>query len=145
MSNQIHLQGTEELINRLKQIDSTIRNDVAVRAVNAGGIQIENKAKINAPVLTGALRNSASTSARLNGSQAEAEIGFRGLKYARIQEFGGTITAKNVPYLKFKYKGHWVQKKQVTLKGKHYFEKAIKEASGTAVQAMAGVINSYLG
>jgi len=33
---------------------------------------------------------------------------------AAQHEFGGVIKAKNVPYLKFKIDGHWVQVKQVT-------------------------------
>lgn len=129
MSNyDIEIEGAEELIENLQRIDASIRNDVAVKAVNAGAIQIENKAKINAPVLTGALRNSAKTDARKTSEGAEAEIGFRGLAYARIQEFGGMAG-----------RGH-----SVKIKGKHYLQNAINSEKSLAEKAMADVIRSYL-
>lgn len=142
--SEIVLEGTEELISNLNRIDKEIRSDVAVKAVHAGALQIENRARINAPVLTGALRNSVSTKSKATGEGAEAEIGFRGLAYARIQEYGGTIRPRNKPYLMFKSGGHLVKVKQVTIKGKHYFERAIESEKSNAVGAMADVISSYL-
>jgi len=141
----VTLEGTEELLQNLRRIDSGIRQDVAVRAVNAGGIQIENKARMNAPVLTGALRNSVTTIAKSTGHGAEAEIGFRGLVYARIQEFGGTITPKKGKYLTFRTKnGNWVRARSVKIRGKHYLEKAINSEKGLAVKAMSDVVKAYL-
>lgn len=125
----VQLEGTEELLVNLRRIDSDIRTNVAVKAVNAGGIQIENKAKMNAPVLTGALRNSASTIAYTDASgNAVAEIGFRGLVYARIQEFGGRAGRKH----------------SVTIRGKRYLERAIESEKGRAVDAMSAVVRAYL-
>ena len=129
MSNySVQLEGTEQLLQNLKRIDSNIRGSVALQAVNAGAIQIENRAKQNAPVLTGALRNSASTKARNTSNGAEAEIGFRGLAYARIQEFGGRAGRHH----------------SVTIKGKHYLENAINQEKVSAVNAMSDVVRSYL-
>ena len=145
MSNYtVELEGTDELLRNLNRISGDLRGSVALKAVNAGAIQIENKARINAPVLTGALRNSVSTIAKNTPNGAEAEIGFRGLVYARIQEFGGTIHAKNKPYMVYQVNGHWRRSKSVTLEGKHYLENAIKSEQGLAVQAMGDVISSYL-
>ena len=141
----VKLEGTDELLQNLARINSDIRGTVALRAVNAGAIQIENRAKINAPVLTGALRNSASTTAKNTADGAEAEIGFRGLRYARIQECGGTVSAKNAKYLRFRYHGKWVMKKSVKIIGKHYLGNAIEQEKGNAVTAMGNVIRSYLG
>ena len=143
--SDIQLEGTEELLNNLNKINSDIRTNVAVKAVHAGALQIENKARINAPVLTGALRNSVSTESHVNGNVAEAEIGFRGLAYAKIQEYGGTIRAKNRPYLMFRVGGKFVKVRQVTIRGKHYFENAIESEKNHAVEAMGDVIRSYLG
>ena len=142
--SDIVLEGTEELIDNLNKIDAAIRSEVAVKAVHAGALQIENRARINAPVLTGALRNSVSTKSKATGEGAEAEIGFRGLAYARIQEYGGVIRARNKPYLMFQVGGHFVKVKQVTIKGKHYFERAIESEKSSAVNAMGSVISSYL-
>ena len=143
---EIELEGTEELLENLKRINSDIRTNVAVKAVNDGGIQIENKAKINAPVKTTALRNSITTIAYVgNDGKAVAEVGLlRGLVYARIQEFGGTITAKNHKYLTFKGKYGWRSVKSVRIRGKHYLEKAIESEKGRAVDAMSAVVRAYL-
>ena len=129
MTYAVKLEGTEQLMQNLKRIDSGIRSDVALKAVTAGAIQIENRARINAPVLTGALRNSASTIAKNTGNGAEAEIGFRGLAYARIQEFGGRAGRHG----------------SVLIKGKHYLENAINSEKGNAVSAMSNVVKAYLG
>ena len=139
----IELEGTEELRKNLSRIDKSLRGEVARQAVHAGALQIENKAKINAPVMTSALRNSAQTTSKATGDGAEATIAFR-REYARIQEFGGTITARNKPYLVFQYKGKWVRKKSVTIKGKHYLENAIESEKGRAVEAMADVIDRHM-
>lgn len=129
MSNyNVKLKGADKLTAKLKQIDTDLRGLVALQAVNAGALQIENKARMNAPVLTGALRNSASAIAKNTPNGAEAEIGFRGLAYARIQEFGGRAGRNHSVYIQ----------------GKHYLENAIKSEQGLAVQAMGDVISSYL-
>lgn len=127
-SYNVTLEGTEELLKNMQKIDASIRGNVALKAVTAGAIQIENKARINAPVDTGALRNSVKTVSRMAADGAEAEIGFRGLAYARIQEFGGRAG-----------RNHSVQ-----ITGKHYLENAIKTESGNAVSAMADVVKGFL-
>ena len=124
----VKLEGTEQLKANLKRIDANLRGQVALQAVNAGAMMIQNKARINAPVLTSALRNSASTISKLTGHGAEAEIGFRGLAYARIQEYGGRAGRNHSVYIK----------------GKHYLENAIKSESAFAVKAMSDVVSAYL-
>ena len=125
----VELEGTDELLRNLNRISGDLRGTVALKAVNAGAIQIENRARINAPVLTGALRNSVSTIAKQTGNGAEAEIGFRGLVYARIQEFGGRAGRNH----------------SVVIRGKHYLERAINSEKGLAVKAMSDVVSAYLG
>ena len=125
----IELQGTKQLIANLNRISGDIRGWVALEAVNAGAIRIQNKAVINAPVRTGALRNSARTIARNTADGAEAEIGFRGLAYARIQEHGGRA-------------GRHLS---VKITGKHYLQRAIDSEKSAAVDAMSDVVSSYLG
>ena len=142
----VKLEGTEELLQNLARINSDIRGTVALQAVGAGAQQIKGRAVINAPVLTGALKNSAIVHTMNEGDKAVAEIGFgRGLRYARIQEFGGTVSAKNAKYLRFRYHGKWVSKKSVKIIGKHYLGNAIEQEKGNAVTAMGNVIRSYLG
>ena len=43
------------------------------------------------------------------------------LPFILIHQFGGVIRAKNVPYLKFRINGQWVQKKEVTIPARRYF------------------------
>ena len=141
----VKLEGTAELLQNLARIDSSIRGTVALQAVGAGAQQIKGRAVINAPVLTGALKNSGIVHTMNEGDKAVAEISFGGgLRYARIQEFGGTISAKNAKYLRFRYHGKWAMKKSVTIKGKHYLGNAIDQEKGSAVNAMADVIRSFL-
>ena len=129
MSNyNVQLKGADKLIANLNKIDADLRGLVGLQAVNAGAIQIENKARMNAPVLTGALRNSASTISKQTATGAEAEIGFRGLVYARIQEFGGRAGRNHSVYIE----------------GKHYLQNAIDTQQGLALQAMGDVISQYL-
>lgn len=63
------------------------------------------------------------------GSPAKRVTGIIGTNkvYAGIQEFGGTINAKNSKYLTFKVNGRWVRVRQVTIRPKRYFTRAIKE------------------
>lgn len=128
-----------EVITNLQKIKADIRKDVAVKAVTAGAIQIGNRARQNAPVKTGALRNSAGyslttyTETRVDTTdkdgRVEAEIGFRGLAYARIQEFGGMAGRNH----------------SVKITGKHYLSRAIDETKTLVVDAMSDVVKAYLG
>lgn len=132
---EVKLEGTEELLRNLQKIDKNIRGDVAKSAVTAGATQIGNIAKINAPVKTGALRNSAlvypngpvKVDTKTVTGKAVAEIGFHTV-YARIQEFGG-----------YAGRGH-----RVKIKGKHYLSNAINSGKSLAVKAMDEVIKHYL-
>lgn len=128
MTQTIALEGTEKLIENLSKVNADLRGEVGRKAVHAGALQIENRARINAPVLTGALRNSASTISRITGNGAEAEIGFRGLAYAKIQEYGGKAGRNHSVYIV----------------GKHYLENAINSEGHLAVAAMNEVIRAYL-
>jgi hypothetical protein len=52
---------------------------------------LEAKAKLNAPIDTGALRNSISYKVELDQNGGSVTVGSYGLPYAAMQEFGGTI------------------------------------------------------
>ncbi len=49
-------------------------------------------------------------------------------KYARIHRDGGTIRAKNAPYLTFKVRGRWVRTKQVRIRRKNYMADGVRAA-----------------
>jgi hypothetical protein len=48
--------------------------------------------------------------------------------YARIHRDGGTIKAKNKPYLVFKVKGQWVRVKSVRIRRKNYISDGVEAA-----------------
>ncbi len=76
------------------------------------------KVRQGQPLLdTGRLRNS--ISGRPNG--AVSFVVGTNVKYARLQNFGGTITAKKAKYLKFRVGSRWVSKKSVTIPARPFF------------------------
>jgi len=73
----------------------------------------------NKPLMgSGALMNSAQVSSQ-SDVHVEVTVG-QGLPYTYIHQFGGTITAKKAPYLKFKMGDQWVSKKSVTIPARRY-------------------------
>ncbi len=69
-------------------------------------------------------------------------VGYYGSKvpYAAIHEYGGTIKAKNAPYLVFKLGPFWYKKKQVTIPARPYLNPALKDAQPEINSIMAGVV-----
>lgn len=47
--------------------------------------------------------------------------------YGRQRDRGGTIRARNAPWLKFNIGGHWVQVKEVTQSGSFFMEKGLED------------------
>lgn len=123
----VKIEGADELIAKLRQIDKGIRSSVAKEAVEEGAGVIMSKAIFNAPVKTGTLRNSFRIESRTIGEGAEAEFGPHVI-YGRIQEFGG-YTGRN---------------HSVYITGKHYLSNAIEEKKEMAAQKMGEVIADYL-
>lgn len=71
-------------------------------------------------LVSGTLRRSAQiVPAVAIGSRAVASVRV-GAVYARIQEKGGTVTAKRTPYLKFQYGGKWHAVKSAKLPARPY-------------------------
>jgi len=85
---------------------------------------VQKDAQKLAPLDTGELSKSITT--KVHGHHY-AKIG-TSLVYAAIQEYGGTIKAKNKPYLHFRTKsGNWVKVKSVVIKARKYMEGAYKK------------------
>ena len=59
--------------------------------------------------------------------------------YAAIHQFGGTITAKDAPYLQFQINGQWVRVNKVEIPARPYL--GISEKNW---QDMADIINDFL-
>jgi len=86
----------------------------------------EAGAKKRSPVLTGHLRRSIRSGAKIDIRKASGWVG-SDVIYAPIQEEGGIIRPKRYKYLKFQIRGQWRSVKQVYIKGKHYLERGMVE------------------
>lgn len=80
-------------------------------------------------------------SGRLRGSITHNVLGGNAVEvgtnvaYAGIHQMGGTITAKNAPYLTFRIGGQWVRKKSVTIPARPFL--GIDDADETELLAIA--------
>lgn len=134
--------GLERLRKNLRALTDSLRGEIMRTALTTGALEIVNEAKSQAPILTGTLRRSIHIGAHTDMTDFKADEGYDDIKgemveankvticvgtnlvYARIQEYGGTISAKKAPYLVFRVNGQWVRTKQVTLKGHPYMRPA---------------------
>ena len=112
--------GTKQLSAKLKSLSVDMQKNLE-RALTVGALVIQNRAKANAPVVTGNLRRSihigghedlapdytgtnsgaaAVPSPEVAADSATVYVGTN-LEYAAIQEFGGTITPKKAKALVF--------------------------------------------
>jgi hypothetical protein len=128
------------------------RANLAVRAAVEEGINLLIRdAKLAAPVGKSSPRSSGgngSVGGTLRRSISLVSISEDGpgrytatagphVVYGRIRELGGTIRAKNAPYLKFQINGSWVQVKSVTQSGKPYMRPALEATAASFDEIMA--------
>lgn len=92
-------------------------------------------------VITGRLRGS--ISGKVVGSDTLEFGAGSNVKYARIHEFGGTIKAKNAPWLTFPVGGRWARVKQVEIPARPYVKPSIETffRDGTANDIARGLFN----
>ena len=148
---KVEIEGEDKLRAKLNQIAASMRGQVSKEAVHAGGLQVQNNARLNIHSTfsrhqTGGLSNSIKTESKIAGDSAEAEISVNKV-YARIQELGGTIVPKKA--------GGWLvwrdpdsgqvhRARSVTLPKRPYLEPAITEHQSDILTAMEKVIDAYL-
>ena len=120
--------GTDALVNKLRSIDQGVRTTAAMDAVTAGARQIQNYARINAPVDTGTLRKSIMPERAVpDGNGASIIVGV-GVEYGSIQEFGGRTGCGHKAYIK----------------AHPYMRPAINEHGPEIQKAMSDVLDLYL-
>ena len=107
--------------------NGAMRNAKAITtALRRCGDQLRNDAGTLAPYKTGNLRRSLTM---LPVGTDKVIVGTN-LDYARIQDLGGEIRAKNADYLTFKINGQWVKVKKVKIpkyRGEGYLTPAFKK------------------
>ena len=139
---------TSKLIKDLDKVDKRIRGEVARKAVDAGGHQVMNYARINIrnklnKQPTGALWNSIDVVAKNDGEGAVAVVAPHRV-YARIHEFGGTIVPRRAKYLTFRVDGRLVRTKKVTIPARPYMKPAVTEHEGAIISAMQAAIDKEM-
>ena len=128
------IEGVAGVQSALDALGLRVREAARKGAQDAGFI-IEAAAKKNASgrpgpnVLTGALRRSirSSVATEVGPSRYAVEVAPH-IIYGRIQELGGTITARNSPFLVFQIDGAWKMKRSVTLPARAYLAPAVAES-----------------
>jgi hypothetical protein len=107
-----------------------------VRAVAVEGVGI---AQGYAPVRDGNLRADISL---ISSGDLNAEFGPRGIIYARMREYGGTIHGR--PWLVFQINGRWVKVRSVTQSGSFYMRRTVDTLRPRFEQAMQAAVDRAL-
>jgi len=137
---------TSAVERKLNRIDKGIRSKVSQDALVAAGEVFVAHAIINARgklrQLTGNLFNSIQV---YDPTPTQCEVGSRGVIYAAIHEFGGTIKKKRARALFWEGEdGKLRQAQEVTIPERAYLRPAFDENKTEALNAMAHVIKEVL-
>lgn len=138
------IKGADELKAKLARLGQELP-DVMELALHQGAAVIEGAAKELAPYESGDLRRSINyLTIHKSLSSVIVSIGTN-LIYARLQEFGGTIEAKNKPYLRFRTKGgNWVTTRSVFVPPHPYLTPAMDNNHGRVQNAIEFSLRGYL-
>ncbi len=140
MSDELTVQiiiPPEDIMKLLKKLEAVSRRDVIEQSLYQGGLHIAGWIKNNRltgprpaflGVVTGRLRSSIATSRPDTiGNTYFVRIGTN-VEYARIHEFGGTITPKKGKYLKFKtLDGFWHSVTSVNIPARPFLRPGIQD------------------
>ena len=131
MPFEFEIRTTKKTEKFLKEFPKIVRRALIAGTKNAM-LFAESKAKksfgrSDTPgVKTGRLRRSIRNQVRDRGNLIVGSIG-SDLIYARVQERGATIRARNAPYLKFQIGSRWVTVASVTIPKREYLRPAIED------------------
>lgn len=129
----IYVSGDKAVAARLARLRAGLGPMVGT-ALTAAAQPCVNRAKQRAPYLTGNLRRSIHFSLTSVSRIGAAGLVGTNVVYARIQELGGTIEAKNGGYLRFRTAdGAWHAVKQVTIPPHPYMRPAADETPAAVV------------
>lgn len=148
----VRMEGAERLRGALPGHTTT--------ALIAAGLIVQNDAKQRAPYFTGTLRRSIHIGGhsfqgggtQLPGPQVSSAgvtiaVGTN-LEYAAQVEFGGTIVARNAPYLMFQVGAgtdrHWVRVRSVTQQGRPYLTPAYENNQSAVLREFSETLSELI-
>jgi phage gpG-like protein len=125
------------LMNKLDKTKFQSAVDIALQRI---GLAMEKTAHDRAPYKTGNLRGSI-----ISEQTKDSVMTGTDLVYAKIHEFGGTITPKKGNFLRFQIDGQWIMARSVTISKKPYLTPAFEEQkSGKAFDIITQEITRIL-
>jgi HK97 gp10 family phage protein len=139
----IEIVGLDALGRKLKAMPEAVCGQNLELALRSGALLIEGPAKDNAPKKTGNLARSIHTETQVTSNGGEAKIGTDGI-YAGIQEFGGTVEAKNVRALHFQIDGVDVFTWKVEIPAHPYLRPAFDENKERAVREVGDSLGALI-
>lgn len=128
----VRMHGIDQLQSKLARLGKIGRGPVLRSSLTSGALIIQTEAAKNAAYLSGTLRRSITHEIVARGSKTIARIGTN-LEYAAQREFGGTIEAKNGPWLVFQINGVWVRVRSVTQQARPFLRPAFESKAPEAV------------
>lgn len=140
MSEDFTIEGFDSVMNGLKDYGAKMQQKVPA-SVDLAAYDFQGMVQDRAPVDTGLYR----TTIHVNPSVEIAEntfadtVGTVDIRACQL-EFGGTITAKNGPWLTFQIDGHWVRVHEVHQPGHPHFRPAIDEFTAKYPDILANLL-----
>lgn len=140
---QIEIKGATEVVARLNRMVPEIHAAV-LGSLKTWGTELAGyikESKLSGDPLhrrSGDLSRSVVPYLKDSGTTVEGGAGAgAGIPYARIHEYGGTITAKNAPYLCFQTQdGRWHKVKSVVMPERSYMRTSFREQASEGVAEM---------
>ena len=164
MSNTMQIDLKVEMKEALSQLSRAAVEQMVTASLVSGALLIANKAKTQTPNVHGTATGTLKRSIHVGGhvaltpdfgsGQDYSDLGEPGamraivgtnLVYAAIQEYGGTIKAKNAPYLVFKTAdGQWHRVKAVTIPARPYLTPAMQTERDNAIKEIGAALEDLI-
>ncbi len=157
MDIRYEIKGLEQFKKEIVAGNKELVGDI-VKAINTSTQEVRKQIILTAPSgptrKGGDVRRSGKRSAgklrqSITAPPVRALVGLvkigTSVPYARIQEFGGTITARTAKYLRFQtYDGAWHRVKSVILKPKLYVTKGFDNALPKVEKIFSDVVEKWI-
>lgn len=146
---QIEVVGAPQVVARMEGAQERIQGAVK-GALDTWSEELANYIKMSKlsgnPLhqRSGKLRESVTAYRHDSGATLEGgAAGGAGVPYAKIHEFGGTITAKNAPYLTFKtLDGRWHRVKSVVMPERSYMRTGFREQAKEGIAEIRAAVEA---